>query len=146
MDNTTDSSIFDLAIDEESRSHLFETCKWAKLLSIMGIILSALMVLGGLIFSIVGSTLTSSMGMGAFGSFIGLIYLALGALYFYPSWKLMRFSGNMPAALRKNDQGLVTEAFGNLKSCFKFWGIMTLVIIGLYIVAMLGVTIFSSRY
>ena len=146
MDTNTEPTIFDLAIDEESRSHLFETCKWAKLLSVMGIILSALMVLGGLIFSLVGSTFTSGMGLGAFGSFIGLIYLGLGALYFYPSWKLMRFSGNMPAALRKNDQSLVTEAFGNLKSCFKFWGIMTLVIIGLYIVAMLGAVAFSSRF
>jgi hypothetical protein len=44
----------------------------------------------------------------------------------------------MPTAIKKNDQLLVNEAFKNLRSCFRFWGILALIILGFYAIAIIA--------
>ena len=118
MENQIESSIFDLQIDQEGSTYLTEIAKWAKLFSILGIIAGILIVLAG---------------MRGLGPFVGVLSVMFGAIYLYPSWLLLKFATGLPAGINKGDQALVNESFKNLKSCFKFWGIVSLVIIGLYI-------------
>ena len=62
---------------------------------------------------------------------------------FFPCLSLFRFATKMQLALRTNDQETLNVSFENLKSCFKFMGIFTLIILAIYglifIFAMLGV-------
>ena len=144
IENQNDTSIFDLVIDQDGSNYLTETAKWAKLLSILGLILSVLMVLGGIAVAFLGTTLNNISGLRGLGPFLGIIYLLLGLLYLYPSWALLQFATTISSGLKKSDQVLVNEGLKNLKSCFRFWGILSLIIIGIYAVAIVGALIFSS--
>ena len=144
IENQNDTSIFDLVIDQEGSNYLTETAKWARLLSILGLILSALMVLGGIAVAFLGTTLNNISGLRGLGPYLGIIYLLLGLLYLYPSWMLLQFATTISSGLKKSDQVLVNEGLKNLKSCFRFWGILSLIIIGIYAVAIVGALIFSS--
>jgi len=44
-----------------------------------------------------------------------------------------RFSVKTQQALRANDEPLLTEAFSNLKSYYKFYGIFTAIVLGFYV-------------
>jgi hypothetical protein len=145
MDKTQES-IFDLQLDEECKRHLLETSKWGKLLSVVGIIGGALIMLAGIVVMIAGQAMSSMASLGGFAWLIGLVYVVLGAICLFPSFKLLRFSSNMPAGIHKTDQALVVSGFANLKSCFKVWGIMTLVMIGLYVAVLAGAAIFGSMF
>lgn len=136
-------NLFELHIDDESASYLRETAKWGRFLSILGFI-----VLGfyALLFLFLGlsannatqemealyydanpmvSFYTSGTGMAFMLVYIGLMFIPL--LYMY------RFSIRMKKALEGNDQVTLTNALGNLKSMFKFWGIFTIVVLGLVV-------------
>lgn len=142
-----DQNLFELQIDQQSISYLGETARWAKFLSIVGFVLCGLMVIFALFagsilatFSKFGNTdaFSSTMGMGVF---ISLLYIVIALLYFFPCLFLFNFSAKMQMALRNNDQTNLNVAFGNLKSCFKFVGILTIVFLSFYL---LGTIVFVS--
>ena len=63
---------------------------------------------------------------------IGIIYLVIAALYLFPTLKLFRFANHARAALAGNNSQQFTESIRNLKSFFKFFGVLTAIILGLY--------------
>lgn len=144
MEIQNDTSIFDLVIDQEGSRYLTEMAKWARLLSILGLILAVLMVIAGLVMALIGSSINSFAGLRGMGPAIGIIYIFLGLLYMYPSWVLLKFASVMPSALKKSDQLLVNEALKNLNSCFRFWGILSVIIIGLYVLVIVGSMLFAT--
>ena len=144
MEIQNDTSIFDLVIDQEGSRYLTEMAKWARLLSILGLILAVLMVIAGIVMALIGSSINSFAGLRGMGPAIGIIYIVLGLLYMYPSWVLLKFASVMPSALKKSDQLLVNEALKNLSSCFRFWGILSVIIIGLYVLVIVGSMLFAT--
>ena len=144
------SNLFELQVDHQSNAYLRETAKWAKFLSIIGFIGCALIILVG-IFA--GSVMATTMGdmAGGFGSGMGVVmavvYILFALLAFFPYLYLYRFANQMQVALRNNDQAALTTSFGNLKSCFKFVGILTIIILAFYALALvfgvLGATMAS---
>lgn len=145
MEPYNDSSIFDLVIDHEASNYLTDTAKWARLLSILGLIVSILMVFAGLFIAFTGASLSSfGTGIRSIGPILGISYLVLGFVYMYPSWMLLRFASGMPPALKKNDQVLVNDALKNLNSCFRFWGVLSVIIIALYVLVIAGSMVFAS--
>lgn len=136
----TESTIFKLEVEELSSSFLSETAKWAKFLSIVGFIIISLILVGGIAL---GITLSSTPGFDMGGGFAGvsliftLIYFLIALLYFFPCLYMYRFSARMKNALLANNQEALNAAFGNLKSCFKFMGITTIVFIGLYLLSII---------
>jgi hypothetical protein len=75
----------------------------------------------------------SSVGAGS----ITLVYVLIGLLYFFPCLYLFNFSSKMQIALRNNDQELLNQSFKNLKSCFKFIGILTIIVISIYLLVII---------
>jgi hypothetical protein len=141
MEGTNQHSIFEIAITEESKQYLLETAKWGKLLAIVGYIISGLIIIAGIVILLAGNAFGELLGPGggAIGTVASVVYILLGAVYFYPSLKLHRFALAVPDAFRRADQEQITYAFQNLKSVFRFWGVLTLVILGLYaLVVVLG--------
>ncbi len=67
------------------------------------------------------------------GFLVGFIYVLMGLLYFFPIYYLFRFSAQVrPALASKNPQDL-ESALENLKSHYKFIGILMIVMISIYV-------------
>lgn len=131
-----------LTITPPIKNFLLETSKWAKFLAILGFIGSGILILVALGMIFFMSSLASSIGNAGplealGGGFLGVIYLAMAALYVMPSLYLWRFATKMKTALMDNDQGFLSYSFENLKSCYKFLGIMMAIIVGFYAVGIL---------
>lgn len=135
-----ESTLFKLEVEEFSTGFLSETAKWAKFLSIVGFVIVSLILVGGVFL---GVTLSSTpgfdlnSGMGGMSLVFSLIYFLIALLYFFPCLYMYRFSVRMKTALLANNQEALNSAFGNLKSCFKFMGITTIVFISLYLLSIL---------
>ena len=123
-------------LDTMAKSYLLSTAKWARFLAIVGFVFVGIIVLlafmAGTIFSSM-SALAPQMGLmsGSFGAVFTAIYLAMAAIYFFPTWYLFKFATNAIKAIEHKSSSLAV-AFSNLKSCFKFWGVMCLIFIGFY--------------
>jgi hypothetical protein len=138
----------ELRLDETNREYLYDTARWAKFLAIVGFIMCALLVVIGLFAGTMMSNMSSRMqdmqGFGdsnpgaGMGMIMTIFYILIAVLYFFPCLYLYRFSTGMIDALADNDQGTLTSSFSNLKACFKFVGILTIIILCLYGVAIVG--------
>jgi hypothetical protein len=78
--------------------------------------------------------LGGTMGAGGFMQIV--LLLAMVALYFFPCLYLFNFAKKMQLALRNNDQINLNDSFRNLKSNFKYVGILTIVILSFYAIAL----------
>src|SRR5690606_1643028 len=97
------------------------------------------------LMALVGIIITVSMGLSSFNStyqefgmnmtYFGLIYIVLAVIYFFPVLYLFNFSRKLKIALASNDMSSLTEAFSNLKSHYKFIGILAIVVVSIYILA-----------
>ncbi|MFP9114521.1 DUF5362 family protein [Flavobacterium sp. RHBU_3] len=139
-DFSTQSSFdsFELQLTQEAKDFVREAGKWARFLSIVGFVFIGFFVLMALFIMTLGS-MGGAMG-GAFsamgaasGVFIGLVYILIALLYFFPVLYLFKFGNKTKAAFESNDTQALTEAFQNLKSHYKFVGILTIVGIGFYV-------------
>ncbi|SEW07646.1 hypothetical protein SAMN05421841_0917 [Chryseobacterium wanjuense] len=133
----------ELRIDNAGKLFLTEAARWTTFLAILGYIGIGFMVIAALFMMTVGASMSSYksiMPMGG-GLLFSLIYLAFAALYFFPVNYLYKFSSNMKSALRSNNQAELTKAFEYLKSHYKFIGILTIIVFGLYILAIFGAMI-----
>lgn len=131
-----------LFLDADSKEFLLETSKWAKFIAILGFIGIALMVLMAIFVSLFFnlSGLSSNTAADTFGfgtGFLGLIYLVLAALYFFPILYLYRFSDQIKKSILDSDQLLLSSALEHLKKHYKFIGIIAIAIIALYAVLFL---------
>jgi small-conductance mechanosensitive channel len=131
-----------LKTDEQILNYLESTAKWGKFLAILGFISIGFMVLAGivsLIFMPTFNEFNTSVAVPPFiNSFISVVYLGMAILYFFPTLYLYLFSEKMIQALEHNDQENFVAGFENLKSLFKFVGILTIVCIGLFILTIIG--------
>jgi hypothetical protein len=146
-------NLFELQVDQQSIGYLSETARWAKFLSIVGFVVCGLMVIFSLFFSSIMSTI-SKIGSGndSFGAStmaisnyaFSIVYIIIALLYFFPCLYLFNFSSKMQTALRNNDQLNLNAALGNLKSCFKFVGILTIVVLSFYLLGTIVVVSVAS--
>lgn len=127
-------------VTNRAKGFLATAAFWGKIVSIVGFILTAIMVLFGVGMLFMGSAFSQfSDQMGAFGALGGLgfafIYITGALFYFFPSLYLFNFSQKTQAAIRSSDSLYLEEGFKNLKSLFKFMGVTTVVIIAIYALA-----------
>ncbi|WP_439483602.1 hypothetical protein [Cyclobacterium plantarum] len=116
----------------EIKNYLLETSKWGKFLAIVGyvgiglIILMALVVLIG--FSFFNPVMDNNLNLRG----VGLIYLVIAVVYYFPINYLHRFSRQIKLGITGNDEQSLTSGFENLKSLFKFMGIFTIITLSIY--------------
>ncbi|MEO7975718.1 hypothetical protein [Flavobacterium sp.] len=137
MEETSVFEKFELHLSQSAKDFLKETAKWAYIISIIGFIGIAFLVIAalfaGTLFSTLGNTVPGMGGMGgSFGLIIGVVYFALAAIYFFPVYYLNKFAVNAKKAFRENDSEALTNSLEYLKSHYKFIGIFTLSIVILY--------------
>lgn len=155
--NQSQSQLFSLTIDPVIKSHLSETAKWGKFLAILGFVVCGLIIIVGLFFGTIFSSLMSrspevsyegNISSGSVGAMAAIIYIIIAVVYFFPCLFLYRFSTKMKTALNGNEQTDLTLSFQNLKSLFRYVGVITVILLAIYLLiflfAILGVA-FMSR-
>ncbi len=81
----------DLLINSISQDNLNSAAKWGKFLAIVGFVFLGLMILGGIAVQTMSSSL-SAYGYGnAVFKYVGIIYLILGIILFFPCLYLLKF-------------------------------------------------------
>ena len=127
-----------LQVDSVAQGYLAETAKWGKFLAILGFIGSGFMVLAGIVMMLFGSFIGDSPELAAtpfasgFGALMGVFYILIAVVYIMPALYLFRFCDRTKKALATNDTPVLTDAFGQLKSLYKFMGVLAAIFIGLY--------------
>jgi hypothetical protein len=137
----------EITVNGDINNYLLETAKWCKFLAIVGYIGMGLLVLLGLGFMVGLSVFSSISHLGFPIGLFGLIYIFIAVLYFFPISYMYKFSTNITQGLKSNNQQSVNYGFKNLKSLFKFMGILTIVVLSIYaliIIVMVPVAIFTG--
>jgi uncharacterized membrane protein YjgN (DUF898 family) len=144
MEQDQNTSLFGLSIDPISKGHLSEAARWAKFLAIVGFIVCILIVLIGIfagsIFEMYSSSRYEGFDSGAkvstrgIGAMLSGFYIILAVLNFFPCLFLFNFASRMKAALLSNDQDILNSSFQNLKKTFRYVGILTIILLSLYLI------------
>lgn len=148
MEQNQDSSLFGVNVDQSGKSHLAEAAKWAKFLSIMGFIVCSLIVIIGIFFGSFFSMFSSQYGgdnayndlpvsSTGFGATMAVLYMVIALIYFFPCLFLFRFANKMKVALATNNQEVLNASFQNLKAAFRYVGIITIVMLAFWILALI---------
>jgi uncharacterized membrane protein YjgN (DUF898 family) len=153
MDQNQEPALFEFGIDTASRAHLSEAAKWARFLAIVGFVVCGLIVVLG-IFA--GSFLSMMSGVSSddyrgstvltsgLGAFMAVFYIGMAILFFFPYLFLFRFANHMRSALNTNDQLTLNSSFQNLKIMFRYVGILTIVLLSFYALAILMVIVTAA--
>ena len=135
----------ELIISNAGKAFLSQSARWTNFLAIIGFIFSGLAIVAGLF---AGSFISAMSNTGddflpaGMGWLFGFIYVLMGLLYFFPSLYLLKFSQKSKSALLFNNSDDLNLALENQKSFFKFWGILVILSLVLYIPLMLGTVLF----
>lgn len=143
MENIEEEETAVLVITEDIRSYIYEAARWTKFLAIIGFVVTGFMVMlsfsAGAIIGVMNKTYGEANNpWAALGSgFLTVVLLLSALLYFYPSLLLFKYSGSAKQAVLFADQDALGIAMGKMKSFFKFWGIITIVILAFCFIAIL---------
>lgn len=149
MEDQNKFTLNDLAIEA-----LRESAKWCMFLAIVGFIFIGLMVIAGAFMSVAMSAIPDNNpafggGMNPFMAikgYLGVVYILIALLYFFPVYYLFNYAKGTKQAFESGNSEVLTNALVNLKSHHKFLGIMTIVMIVVYILMFIGIIIFAAKY
>lgn len=147
METTTPGSEFsdkfELAVSESALVALESARKWAMFLAVLGFIGIGCMVLASFAIGTILNSLSPDNPISSRfpTGIIMIVYLVLALIYFFPILYLYRFSTYSGRAIRERNSELLTLAVINLKSHYRFIGIMILVIFSTYVVALIGLAV-----
>lgn len=121
-----------IVVNDAIKECLIETAKWAKVIAIIGFVGIGIMALVGFSF------LAFQRGLFIQNQLIiSIVYIIISIVYFFPIRKLFQFARATNEGILYENQELFTYGIRNLKSHYKFIGICTLIIIGIYLLIFL---------
>ena len=134
------SDIFKLEIDAQAKSSFLEMARWTKFLAILGFVLMGLTLLAGIAMAFLltrfgesSGGASSLSGLGAAGPVYIIAAFVFGvSIYFYPTYALLRYSTCISRALNTDNKVLFNTAIKYLKNSFKYIGILTIILLVLY--------------
>jgi len=117
------------SLTETMMVYLKEASPWLRFIGILGFISCGLIALGVIIIIILFAVAASLLGEFADIPIwlISPLYLAMGALFFFPSLFMYNFGDKIRKFLVSNSEEDLEEAFKNNKSLWKFYGIMCII-------------------
>lgn len=137
MHETEDLLTNDLEITDTLKTYLSDTAKWAKFLSIIGLICCIVMLITAFYAAFYVSPIMNNRYGFSLGRTISAVYIFLAVVWFFPSLFLYKFSVKLLDAIKRNVQENIESAFHNLRSTFKFMGIVTIIILSLWLMSFL---------
>lgn len=153
-----DNNVFDQNISDEinftpmAEQFLLSAAKWSRFLSILGFVWVGLMFLIGVLFNVLFD-MYMSMFMGSFPMdseqmqtvqvVYAVMFIAMALLYFFPIFYLFRFSSKTIKAIHEQDPEGIEQGMKNLKSHYKYIGVLTILVIAIYAIAILFALAYS---
>lgn len=127
-----------LEVTENTKKYLKTMASWTTFMAVLGFISIAFLVLASIIMLVMGkkSIGSAAIPFQGFYSFMGLFYIVFAVMYIFPNLFLLRFSQKTKNALVNQDTNGLEEGVKNMKSYWKFMGIMIIVMIAMMIIAM----------
>ncbi len=120
-------------VTQASKEHLKVIGQWTRFFSIMGFIGIGILVLLGFILGALIPRLTGQEQAFPFpGWILGFFYAIFGGIYFPPILFLYRFTMSLRRALAHNQEADLDTAFMNLKSHYRYLGILTVIVLVMY--------------
>jgi heme/copper-type cytochrome/quinol oxidase subunit 2 len=128
-----------IEIGSEILNNLNSTRKWTTFLSVLGFIFLGLLIVAGLTTSLFLSTFkTQEANLGIPESAMIIILITVGAIFFFPVFFLFRFSRNTRDGIQNHDRHKLAKGFNNLRLYFTYIGIMVIVVLSIYVVALIA--------
>ncbi len=138
-----------LIVTEDMRSYIYDMAKWANSLAIVGFVIAAILILASFT---VGSAmqadpkLAATMATSNLNPIVITIFCLIWAFaVFYPSLLLFKYATKAKLGVLYGQQASLDEAFGKLKSLFKYWGVITLIVVALYIMLVILTLVTNAR-
>ncbi len=132
----------ELEITDSFRTYLLDLSRWAKFLSVIGFMWCSLLFAGafgaGYFVSVTHSKLNS------LAQTVTALFILFAVMWFYPCIYLNKFSNKIYKAVKENNQDVLEDGLLNLKSAFRLFGIVTGVILTLWLI--IFIIFFSSRF
>ena len=126
-----------LVVTSKSKTFLREIARWTFFFSILGFIGITFLLIAGILigftYASVLDMVSQQQGLPALGLPLAISYVVSALVYFMPVWYLFKFSRKMKSALATKNDDVLADAFENLKSHFKFIGVLTIIVISLYV-------------
>lgn len=133
MENQNSTSHEQLIVTNSSRTYLKETGTWARFIAIVGFIFVGLMAVGGLFANLIFGALSDQTGVPFdFGFGMTVMYLAMALIYFFPMLYLFRFARYARTIVSDPSPNSLELALENLKSHYRFMGILLIIMLALY--------------
>jgi hypothetical protein len=140
-DNNYSTPQSNLNIDGTDLDELLEplraTRPWARLCSIVGFVMAAFQVVGGIV-GLIGGLAGGAAGAGVS---LGVFYLLFAFLTFFPSLFLFKYASSIRSAERSMEIEDVRLALMSQKSFWRFMGILTLVYLVILAVGLLALVV-----
>jgi heme/copper-type cytochrome/quinol oxidase subunit 2 len=137
METTTEDRKIEMS--PEILNNLNSTRKWAMFLSVLGFIFLGLLIVAGLTTSLFLTTFkTQEANLGIPESMMIIIFVVIGAIYFFPVFFLFRFSRNTRDAIQNLDGQKFAKGINNLRLYFTYIGIFVIVVLSIYVVALIA--------
>ncbi len=125
-----------MILTEESKHYLVQTAKWARFLAIVGFVMVGFLVIVAFFAGAFLAALDSDEELSAIGTgSLTALYLVLAIVYFFPVWYLFRFANRTREAIKDEDSELLAAGLEQLKACIKFVGILTIIVLVFYFLA-----------
>lgn len=127
------------AVPDEAVELLRKTKPWARFLGVLGAIMTGFMILGALVFILLGESLARGLPVAARAG-MGLVYLVMAGLQLPPVIFLNRYASRIGRLLQTGDPEDLVEALRAQKSFWRYVGIFTLVLLCFYaLILVLGI-------
>ena len=131
----------DLQLSPQGLSYLTESAKWGKFLAIIGFIFCGFIaILAFILPAVIAQFPVYKNFSSSMQTSLTILYLAGAVLLFFPCFYLYRFSLKIQSAIKSVNQEVFDESLMNLKSMFKFYGILTIILLSIYaLIFVLGI-------
>lgn len=135
-----------LTATEKTKQALGQAAPWMFFLAVMGYIGCGLLVLIGIGLALIGGSMGGYLDeMGRFGRVVwpilGAVYVGLAVLAFFPTLMLHRIAGKSKAYGKAGGPNDLEGVAVNIRSLAKYWGICTIVLLAVYVVAAIGIIV-----
>lgn len=126
-----------IVLTSKAKNFLREISKWTFFFSILGFIgiafLFLVAILMGTVYAPMLNMMGQQQGVDSISLVVMIVYLIMALLYFMPVLYLYKFSRKMKLALVNKNDDILADAFENLKSHYKFIGVLTIIMLSLYV-------------
>lgn len=116
---------------------LLQTRRWVMVIGVLCVLFAGLMCLGALaMLAMAGMRPSSEMPLSP--AALSGFYLAVAGVYVPPALFLLRYAGAIRDLQRNRTQEALARALSHQKSFWKYAAILSLVVVGLYLLLIVG--------